>query len=137
MLEEQVLAKKKPFLGICVGMQLLAETGQENGNHQGLGWLAGNIIPFKDTSLKIPHMGWNDITTPNPHPLFKDIPDATDFYFVHSYHLDDDTHSIATCNYGVTFPCVIAKDNIMGTQFHPEKSQGAGLQLLENFLKTM
>ncbi len=134
ILEEQVLKQKKPFLGICVGMQLLAETGLEHGQHQGLGWIKGSITPFNSTTLKIPHMGWNNINIMKQHPVLNNIQTGMDFYFVHSYHLDNNEYAIAECDYTIKFPCIVAKDNIIGTQFHPEKSQQAGLRLLENFL---
>lgn len=138
-LEDEVLQKKKKFLGICVGMQLLADTGYEHGMHKGLGWIPGEVrkLDLKDRSLKIPHMGWNDLALKQDHPLLDGIGTGDDVYFVHSYHfipenLDD---VIATADYEVDVTAFIARDNIAGTQFHPEKSQNVGLQILRNFIK--
>jgi len=134
---------KKPFLGICVGMQLLATRGVEHGVHPGLGWLPGEVRRLEpaDPGLKIPHMGWNDLTirpAPDKRPrrLFAGIESGAHAYFVHSYHLvpaDPDTIA-ATADYGGEVVAAVVADNIAGTQFHPEKSQEAGLRLLANFL---
>ncbi|MEO5346770.1 MAG: imidazole glycerol phosphate synthase subunit HisH [Magnetococcus sp. YQC-9] len=135
----------KPFLGICVGMQLLFGEGHEFGIHPGLDLLPGKVIRFAndmpdahnpEQKLKIPHMGWNRVRQATPHPLWNAIPDQTHFYFVHSYHsvADKPTHVAAWCDHGIPFPAAIARDNLFGTQFHPEKSQEAGLQLLKNFV---
>lgn len=138
-LQSAIHQHKKPFLGICVGMQLLTSNGQEHGSHTGLDWIKGSVVPItpQDKSLKIPHMGWNDIAITRPHPVLKNIQSGQDFYFVHSYHaeISDPNALIATCNYGGDITAIIAKDNIIGTQFHPEKSADAGLLLIENFLK--
>ena len=131
------IGEGRPFLGICVGMQLMAEWGVEFGRHQGLGWLKGEIAPLTpaDTTLKIPHMGWNEIAQTNPHPVLQGVAGAS-VYFVHSYALTGAAPAevIATADYGGAFPAVVGRDNIAGTQFHPEKSQAAGLKLLANFL---
>ncbi|TCT02072.1 imidazole glycerol phosphate synthase subunit HisH [Aquabacter spiritensis] len=141
-LDEAVHEKGRPFLGICVGLQLLAETGLEHGAHSGLGWIGGVVdrIAPSDPALKIPHMGWNTLTLARPHPLLAGIPtggDGLHAYFVHSYHmrLADPDDLVATTDYGGTLTAVVARDNVAGTQFHPEKSQTLGLALLANFLK--
>lgn len=132
LLTTQVVKKKTPFLGICLGMQLLAEEGCEFGEHAGLGWIKGKSIKLK--SPRLPHIGWNNIKIIR-QDIFREISDDN-FYFVHSYILKpaDRTIVSSTCNYGETFPSSIQKDNIFATQFHPEKSQRAGLKVLENFL---
>ena len=134
-----VIEKKKPFLGICVGMQLLATTGHEGqSNNQGLDWICGEVkkIVVKQ-NLKIPHMGWNNLFFKNSHPLFNDISPNDHFYFVHSYEFiactEDDV--VATTSHGKNIVAAIAKDNIIGLQFHPEKSQNPGLKIIRNFLK--
>lgn len=135
-MENQVLKNKKPFLGICVGMQLLADTGHEHGEHKGLGWIKGDVRKITtESKLPIPHMGWNGLKTVKKSPLVSGI--DSDVYFVHSYHFvpANDDNLLATTNYGGEITAAIAKDNIMGVQFHPEKSQEAGLRLIENFLK--
>ena len=137
-LEEQVLTQKKPFLGICVGMQMVFEQGHEHGVHQGLGWLKGEVVMLKpaNAALKIPHMGWNNLSIKGDHPLMRGIPQDSHAYFVHSYHAQcrEPSDVIATVDYGQTVTAVVGRDNIMGTQFHPEKSQETGLRLLGNFL---
>lgn len=134
LLNEEVLQKKKPFLGICLGMQLLGTVSEEFGETQGLGWIDAKIVKFSKSSLKIPHVGWNNVYHKDL-PLFKNIPHETDFYFVHSYYLfdSDKKHSIGTCDYGINFTCAVEKENIFAVQFHPEKSQTYGLTLLKNF----
>ena len=141
-LEEAVRRKGRPFLGICVGMQLLAERGLEHGIHEGLGWLAGEVraIAPKDPSLKIPHMGWNTLDISREHALLQDIPTGENglhAYFVHSYHFvptsGDDV--VAMCDYDGPVVAMVGRDNIAGTQFHPEKSQKLGLALIANFLR--
>jgi glutamine amidotransferase len=129
----------KPFLGICLGLQLLADVSYEDGEHQGLGLISGKVIRFTvdqpPTNLKVPHMGWNALD-PRPNAtLFKDLPKNPYVYFVHSYHLVPDDQSViaATATYGAPFVAAIQKDNIMATQFHPEKSQQIGAQILKNF----
>ena len=137
VLEKEVLKNKKPFLGICLGMQLLAEEGEEGGLHRGLGWIAGKVRHFKVDSkdFRIPHVGWNDIFPKENQELFKGISSQI-FYFVHSYFLEPKDKSVvaAVCRYGEEFTAAIQKDNIFGTQFHPEKSQKSGLMLLKNFI---
>jgi glutamine amidotransferase len=128
----------KPILGLCLGMQLLAERGLEHGEHAGLGWIAGEVRRLEppDPALRVPHIGWNEVTTRPPSRLLAGIPDGSTFYFVHSYHLlpRDQTCVTGTCDYGGPLVAVVEQGHVMGTQFHPEKSQKAGLQLLRNFL---
>ena len=138
-LEEAVLRRGVPFLGICVGMQLMAGRGFEHGLARGLGWIPGDVVPLAPTDdrLKVPHMGWNDLTLLRPaHPVLAGLPDPMHGYFVHSYHLccADAGHRLATVDYGGAITAVVGRDNLIGTQFHPEKSQAAGLQLIANFL---
>lgn len=141
VLEERVIKGGVPFLGVCVGMQLLASEGREKTVTQGLGWIPGAVekITPADPTLKIPHMGWNTITTTRPHALLEGIetgPNGLHAYFVHSYHLKTDRAEtlIATTDYGGALTACVGRDNIFGTQFHPEKSQALGLKLIENFL---
>ena len=140
-LERNIQQKKKPFLGICVGMQLMADRGLEHGSHEGLGWIQGVVRPLAPlkSELKIPHMGWNvfETTPASSHPVLSNFVGPTHAYFVHSYsiHCRNDTDVLATSDYGGQFPAVVGKDNMIGTQFHPEKSQTAGLKLLHNFLR--
>jgi len=140
LLNEEVLINKKPFLGICLGMQLIAKKSYENGETVGLGWIDAEVVKFdfsnKDKKLKIPHVGWNEVTYQNKNILFQDIADANDFYFVHSYHFSTEENIVSsTTDYGFDFVSSINKDNIFAFQFHPEKSQTAGLKILENFIK--
>jgi glutamine amidotransferase len=142
MLEERVIRGGVPFLGVCVGMQLLASEGREKVVTAGLGWIPGAVekIAPADPALKIPHMGWNTLSFARPHALLAGIPDGPDglhAYFVHSYHLatDDPAMQIATTDYGGALTACVGRDNIFGTQFHPEKSQALGLKLIENFLR--
>lgn len=138
-LKKQVLIKKKPLLGICLGMQLLFESSTEGEFSKGLGFISGNIEKFQISNLKIPHVGWNNIIFDNEISILENIPNNSDFYFVHSYHvmLDDIKKQkdlkFAITNYGYDFVSVVQKENIFGTQFHPEKSQKYGLKILENF----
>ena len=141
-LEDEVLAKAKPFLGICVGMQLMASRGLEHDVAEGFGWIPGDVKPItpRDPSFKIPHMGWNTLDSLRPHALLDGIAlgdNGLHAYFVHSYHLDarDSAHVIATTQHGATITAIVGRDNLAGTQFHPEKSQTLGLRLLANFLK--
>lgn len=141
-LQEEVVRKAKPFLGICVGMQLMATRGLEHDVTEGFGWIAGDVKPImpNDPSIKIPHMGWNTLQLCRPHRLFDQIPlgeQGWHAYFVHSYHLDaeDSADVVATSDHGMTFAAVVGRDNLAGTQFHPEKSQALGLQFLANFLR--
>jgi imidazole glycerol-phosphate synthase subunit HisH len=128
--------RSKPFLGLCIGVQMLFERGEE-GDTPGLGVLAGRIPRLAAPGLEIPHMGWNEVFQTRPHAMWQGIPDGTRFYFVHSYYPApaDATLSAATCTYGTPFTCAVARDNIFAVQFHPEKSQSAGLQLLSNFVR--
>src|SRR5882672_9872501 len=129
-------AASKPFLGICIGLQMLFERGEE-GDTPGLGLLAGSVPRLRAPGLKIPHMGWNEVIQERPHPLWQGIADRSRFYFVHSYYPAplDSSLTAATCVYGSPFTCAVARDNIFAVQFHPEKSQSAGLQLLSNFVR--
>ena len=138
-LEDNVVAGGKPFLGICVGMQLMAARGVEHGVHRGLGWITGEIAPLEplDPELKVPHMGWNDLVLDKPeHPILHDIPAAAHVYFVHGYGLRDadPAEVVARVDYGGDVIAVVGRDNLVGTQFHPEKSQQFGLTILQNFL---
>ena len=141
-LEDTVRIKGRPFLGICVGMQLMASRGLEFATTDGLDWIAGEVraIAPNDPGLKIPHMGWNTLKVETPHALLQDIPTGPDglhAYFVHSFHFvpEDSAHVVAETEYGGPVTAFIAKDNMAGTQFHPEKSQTLGLKLIANFLK--
>lgn len=138
-LEENVQKKKKPFLGICVGMQLLAEKGLEHGEHKGLGWLKGEVSAIQpaDASFKIPHMGWNDLKLRKKHALLAGIESGKHAYFVHSYAMRcaNAEDVLATVDYAGEVVAVVGRGNIMGTQFHPEKSQETGLALIGNFLQ--
>lgn len=141
-LEEAAQKKGKPFLGICVGMQLLASRGLEYTVTEGLNWIGGDValIRPRDESFKIPHMGWNALTQHRPHPLLSDIPTGEKglhAYFVHSYHFTVADHAdcIATTDHGASVTAMVARGNIAGTQFHPEKSQALGLKLIANFLR--
>ena len=140
-LAHEVLARGKPFLGICVGMQLLATRGLEHGVTQGLGWIAGDVarIAPQDASLKIPHMGWNTLDAARPHPLLAGIatgPAGLHAYFVHSYAFmaARPQDNVASADYGGPVTAMVGRDNIAGVQFHPEKSQGLGLAFITNFL---
>ena len=128
-------ARAKPFLGICVGLQMLFERGEE-GDTPGLGVLPGEVPRFRLAGLKVPHMGWNQVAQAQPHALWGGIADGSRFYFVHSYYPAPRGAglSAATAVYGRPFTCAVARDNIFAVQFHPEKSQAAGLQLLSNFV---
>ncbi|MFN0193180.1 MAG: imidazole glycerol phosphate synthase subunit HisH [Aestuariivirga sp.] len=133
------VAKGKPFLGICVGMQLMADRGHEHEVTEGFGWIAGDVrrIAPADPALKIPHMGWNTLNLVRPHALLKDIAPGLHAYFVHSYHMElrDPSNLIATSSYAQEITAIVGRDNIAGTQFHPEKSQKLGLALIANFLR--
>ena len=135
-------ARAKPFLGICIGLQMLFESSEE-GNVAGLGVLPGRVCRFAAAlhdadgrRLKVPHMGWNEVRQQGAHPLWQGIPDGARFYFVHSYHVvpGDESLCAAYAQYGVRFTCAVARDNIFAVQFHPEKSQAEGLRLLANFV---
>ncbi|WP_181708648.1 imidazole glycerol phosphate synthase subunit HisH [Chthonobacter rhizosphaerae] len=140
-LDEVVLRGGKPFLGICVGMQLLAARGREKATTEGLGWIGGEVrlITPADPALKVPHMGWNTLDLVRPHPILADVPTGErglHAYFVHSYHFvpDDPAHGVATTDYGGPVTAIVGRDTVVGTQFHPEKSQTLGLALIRNFL---
>lgn len=139
VLGDAVFSQGKPILGICLGMQAMARRSFENGEYQGLGWLAADVIRLhpRDDALRIPQIGWNEVTYRPDSPLFQKLPPAPDFYFVHSYYMlcDDPGDLEATCDYGGTVTAAVRKDNIFATQFHPEKSQCYGLRVLENFLR--
>ena len=126
----------RPFLGLCIGVQMLFERGEE-GDTPGLGVLPGRVPRLSAPGLEIPHMGWNEVIQERPHPLWRGIPYRSRFYFVHSYYPAPADRSLvaATCIYGAPFTCAVARDNIFAVQFHPEKSQSAGLQLLSNFVR--
>jgi glutamine amidotransferase len=134
---EAVIARGRPFLGICVGMQLMAQCGREFETVEGLGWVAGDVVAINpsDPQLKIPHMGWNELLIRTAHPVMNGLETGTHAYFVHGYHLRaDPAECIAEVDYGGPLAAVIGRDNLIGTQFHPEKSQMAGLRLIANFL---
>jgi glutamine amidotransferase len=144
-LNEAVLQKGTPFLGICVGMQLMATRGLEHGVHAGLGWIEGEVVPLKpdDPSLKVPHMGWNELVYPsantqqdNRHFVLRNIDSSNNFYFVHSFVFQCiySSHLLAMAEYGELIPAVVGRDNMIGVQFHPEKSAKAGLHLIANYL---
>jgi imidazole glycerol-phosphate synthase subunit HisH len=141
VLEERVIRGGVPFLGICVGMQLMATEGREKTVTQGLGWIPGAVVRLEPKGdLKVPHMGWNTLSFRQPHPLLANIPDGPDglhAYFVHSYHLAVDRPEmlVATTEYGQEVTAIVGRDNLLGTQFHPEKSQTLGLRLIGNFLE--
>jgi glutamine amidotransferase len=135
----RVIEEEAPFLGICVGMQLMAGRGFERGAHEGLGWIEGEVRPIEptDAALKVPHMGWNDLVLDAPvHPLFKGIAEGEHAYFVHGYSFvcSELKDRLAHVDYGGTITAAVGRGNLLGTQFHPEKSQGAGLRMLANFL---
>lgn len=156
MLNEQVVVKKKNFLGICVGMQMMFERGFEHGEHRGLGWLKGDVVYLKQAAnvpakasvvgsgtindhaaLKIPHIGWNNLLLQRYHPVVKNLPDGEHVYFVHSYYAQAVADNIiASTDYGALIAALVAHENMLGMQFHPEKSQQAGLKLLKNFVES-
>ena len=138
--EDAVLSRAVPFLGICVGMQMMATRGLEHGlNTPGFDWISGEVVELtpSDPTLKIPHMGWNDLVIDVPHPVLDGIKTGDHAYFVHSYHLaaSDPANRLAHCDYGGDVTAMVGRDNMIGTQFHPEKSQSTGLRLIGNFLK--
>jgi glutamine amidotransferase len=138
VLEQEVRDKGKPFLGLCVGMQMLATTGKEQGTHEGLNWVPGVVerIRSLDATVRVPHIGWNDVRLTGKDGLYKGLGDTQTFYFVHSYvfHPDDPGIASGFCSYGEEFVASIEMGNIYATQFHPEKSQKSGLAVLKNFL---
>jgi len=131
----EYIASGRPFLGVCMGQQALFDLSEEGGEHQCLGILPGRVVRLP-SDLKVPHMGWNNVRIVRAHPIFDEIPDNSYFYFVHSYYPqpDDPSIVIGETDYGVTFAAVVARDNIVATQFHPEKSGEMGLRMYQNFL---
>ena len=142
LLNDLALQKKEPFLGLCLGLQLMT-LGSEEGQTQGLGWLDAETVRFRfdgeQSHLKVPHMGWNTIDLCRPHPLFTDLEPGSRFYFVHSYYVQshDPAAVLAETEYGVRFASILGKGNIMGAQFHPEKSHKFGMRLLRNFAEAV
>ena len=136
-LREAVLTRARPFMGICVGMQMLADTGFEYRETPGLGWIPGQIRAIDAPGLKVPHMGWNDLHIHQPHPVLDGIATGDHAYFVHGWRFAtaDPAHLIASADYGGPAAAIVGRDNILGTQFHPEKSQAMGLRLIANFLR--
>ncbi|WP_273508977.1 imidazole glycerol phosphate synthase subunit HisH [Planktotalea frisia] len=137
-LQEAVTVKARPFLGICVGMQLMASLGREYEDTDGLGWIDGEVVKIDpaDKSLKVPHMGWNDLVIDTPHPVFEGIETGDHTYFVHSYHFDvtKPSERLAHVDYAGDITAIVGRDTMLGMQFHPEKSQQVGLRLISNFL---
>jgi imidazole glycerol-phosphate synthase subunit HisH len=138
-LVEAVIARGRPFLGICVGMQLMAERGLEFEIVDGFGWIAGDVVAIEpdDPTLKIPHMGWNELTPRGEHPVLAGLPAGTHVYFVHGFELypSDPANVLAETDYGGPIVAAVGRDNLIGTQFHPDKSQAAGLRFIANFLR--
>lgn len=138
-IREAVIDRGRPFLGICIGMQMLATRGLEYRTTDGFGWIAGEVVPIRpaDPGLKVPHMGWNDLVVDHPHPVLDGIGTGAHAYFVHSYHfrVNDPADRLAHVDYGGDITAIVGRKNWVGTQFHPEKSQSAGLRLIANFLR--
>lgn len=136
-IQEAVITRGVPFMGICVGMQMLATTGHEYRETPGLDWIGGEIRAIAAPGLKVPHMGWNDLVIDRPHPVLEGIATGDHAYFVHSWQFQvaDPAHLLAHVDYGGPVTAVVGRDNIVGTQFHPEKSQAVGLRLIANFLR--
>jgi glutamine amidotransferase len=136
---EEHVQSGKPFMGICVGMQMMATWGYEHGSHKGFDWIKGEVVRLQpdDETLKIPHMGWNALDNIAPHPVFNGISSGDHVYFVHSYHMHPESTGdlLATVDYGGAITAAVGHENIIGTQFHPEKSQTTGLRLIGNFLR--
>ena len=137
VVHDEAVVKGKPFLGICVGMQLLADRGFEFGDHEGLGWIPGVVQRLESAPHPLPHIGWNNIEIVRDVPLLASFPARQDFYFVHSFvfRAADEAAVVARTEYGEPFAAIIARDNLVGVQFHPEKSQKAGRVLIQNFLR--
>ncbi len=136
-IQDAVITRGVPFMGICVGMQMLATTGHEYRETPGLNWIGGEIRAIAAPGLKVPHMGWNDLVIDHPHPVLEGIATGDHAYFVHSwqFQVTDPAHLLAHVDYGGPVTAVVGRDNIIGTQFHPEKSQAVGLRLIANFLR--
>ena len=136
-IQDAVITRGVPFMGICVGMQMLATTGHEYRETPGLDWIGGEIRAIAAPGLKVPHMGWNDLVIDRPHPVLEGIATGDHAYFVHSwqFQVTDPAHLLAHVDYGGAVTAVVGRDNIVGTQFHPEKSQAVGLRLIANFLR--
>ena len=132
------IASGKPVLGICLGMQLLASFGFEPNETEGLNIIEGKVVKFQVEKMRIPHVGWNSIDFKRDHYLFEGVKKGVDFYFVHSFYFDTKNHEdvLAYCDYGINFPAIVSKNNVIGIQFHPEKSQKNGLKIFENFCKS-
>jgi glutamine amidotransferase len=140
ILNNQVIEMKKPILGICVGMQLLATFSEENGMHKGLNWISGGVKKLNlSKEFVVPHVGWNDIIIKSKDPLFTKNADPCNFYFDHSYYFDcdEDKNVIAYCDYGIRVTAAVQKDNIFGVQFHPEKSHNNGLKMFRGFFNSI
>jgi glutamine amidotransferase len=137
-IEEAVTVRARPFMGICIGMQMLATWGREYRDTRGFGWIPGEVVRITpaDPAMKVPHMGWNDLVIDHPHPVLEGIATGDHAYFVHSYHfrVDDPAHRLAHVDYGGDITAIVGRDTVVGTQFHPEKSQAVGLRLISNFL---
>ncbi len=138
-IEEAVKERAVPFFGICVGMQMLTTTGHEHRHTAGFDWIAGDVRPIApaDPALKVPHMGWNDLVIDNPHPVLEGIKTGDHAYFVHSYAMQvtNPAERLAHVDYGGDITAIVGRDTVIGTQFHPEKSQSAGLRMIGNFLR--
>ncbi|MFM2391038.1 MAG: hypothetical protein RLZZ437_2593 [Pseudomonadota bacterium] len=136
---EEAVGRGRPFLGICVGMQMMATWGREYADTPGFGWIGGEVVRIvpSDAALKVPHMGWNDLVIDHPHPVLAGLATGDHAYFVHSYQMrvDDPAQRLAHCDYAGDVTAIIGRDNMVGTQFHPEKSQSTGLRLIANFLQ--
>lgn len=136
--DEAVMRQGRPFMGICVGMQMLASVSHEYEDTAGFDWIPGDVVKItpSDPSFKVPHMGWNDLTIDHPHPVLDGIKTGAHVYFVHSYHMtvQDPAQRLAYCDYAGDITAIVGRDNIVGTQFHPEKSQATGLKMIANFL---
>jgi glutamine amidotransferase len=132
---KEFAAQGHPIMGICLGMQLLAEQGTEGGENLGLGLISGRVVPIRSEGLRLPHVGWNNARQTQQHPLLKGIRNDVDFYFVHSYRFvaENPENILAQTEYGELFPSIVGKANVVGAQFHPEKSQANGLRLIDNF----
>ena len=136
-MQEAVVAQGRPFMGICIGMQLMAARGTEHAETPGFGWIGGTVEAIRpEGGLKVPHMGWNDLRILRPHPALEGVSDGDHAYFVHSYHLraDDPAGLLAETDYGGPVTAIVGRDNLVGCQFHPEKSQATGLRIIANFL---